>query len=209
MAAEAQLILEPATLRWLAERHPDWTQRELGSLSGSFGGLDEKWLKRLREADPNDVMGLHSRSRARKTPPLSFADQPLVVQRMLEIREALPENFQLIPGPEAILEYLHRDPLLQTAGVQLPRSQTPMWKILRTHGCIALDRQRKSRPQDRKEPGEDVQMDWQQMRRAFPLTSRTSHSTWSKSPMLWTQEPRSGSRESPTAMFMPKRSWRR
>ncbi len=116
MAAEAQLSVERATLRWLAEHHPDWAQRELAAYLGRSVDWMKKWLKRLREADPNDVMVLHFRSRARKTPPLSFADQPLVVQHMLEIREVPPENLQRIPGSEAILSYLHWDPLLQTAG---------------------------------------------------------------------------------------------
>ncbi len=159
MAAEAQLIMERATLRWLAERHPDWSQRELAaSLRRSVDWI-KKWLKRLREADPHDVTVLHSRSRARTTPPPSFANKPLVVQRILEIREAPPDNLQRIPGPEAILYYLHRDPLLQAAGVQLPRSQTTIWKILRTQGYIAQEHRRKSRPQDLKEPGEEVQLD--------------------------------------------------
>lgn len=159
MAAEAQLIAERATLRWLAEHHPDWTQRELATYLRRSVDWIKKWLKRLREADPHDVTVLHSRSRARKTPPPSLADQPLVVQRILEIREAPPDNLQRIPGPEAILYYLHRDPLLQTAGVQLPRSQTTIWKILRTQGYMAQEHRRKSRPQDLKEPGEEVQFD--------------------------------------------------
>jgi hypothetical protein len=164
MAAEAQLIVERATLRWLAEHHPDWTQRELAAYLRRSVDWIKKWLKRLREADPHDVTVLHSRSRARTTPPPSFADQPLVVQRILEIREAPPEDLQRIPGPEAILYDLHRDPLLQAAAVPLPRSPTTIWKILRTHGSISLNRRRKHRPQDLKEPGEEVQFDWQQMR---------------------------------------------
>jgi hypothetical protein len=164
MAAEAQLIVERATLRWLAEHHPDWTQRELAAYLHRSVDWIKKWLKRLHKADPNDVTVLHSRSRARKTPPPSLAGQPLVVQRILEIREAPPEDLQRLPGPEAILSYLSRDPLVQAAGVPLPRSPTTIWKILRSHGCIALDRRRKSRPQDLKDPGEEVQFDWQQMR---------------------------------------------
>jgi integrase-like protein len=56
-----------------------------------------------------------------------------------------------VPGPEAILYYLHRDPALQQVGVRLPRSQTTIWKILRQAGCIAQDR--------RRQPGEEVQFD--------------------------------------------------
>jgi len=80
-----------------------------------------KWLRRLRQADHADVLALHSYSRARHTPPASIASQPALVQRILEIRVAPPENLQRVPGPEAILYYLHRDPAFKQAGVRLPR----------------------------------------------------------------------------------------
>lgn len=64
-----------------------------------------------------------------------------------------------MPGPEAILYYLHRDPILKEAGLRLPRSQTPIWKILRQAGCIPQDRRRKTRPLERRKPGEEVQFD--------------------------------------------------
>ena len=80
-----------------------------------------KWLQRLRQADPDAVMALHSRSCARHTPPVAIASQPAVVQRMLEIRVQPLENLQRIPGPEALLYSVHRDPTLKAAGVRLPR----------------------------------------------------------------------------------------
>jgi hypothetical protein len=104
-------------------------------------------------------MVLHARSRARHTPPASIASQPAVVQRILEMRLAPPENLQRIPGPEAILYYLHHDPALKDAGLRLPRSQTPIWKILRQAGCIEADRRRKSKPLELRQPGEEVQLD--------------------------------------------------
>jgi hypothetical protein len=42
METEAQLIVERATLRWLSERYPDWTQPELASELGQIGGLGQK-----------------------------------------------------------------------------------------------------------------------------------------------------------------------
>jgi hypothetical protein len=80
-----------------------------------------KWLRRLHQANPADVMALHSRTPARHTPPASIASQPAVVSRILEIRLQPPENLQRIPGPEAILYFLHRDPALTAAGMRLPR----------------------------------------------------------------------------------------
>ena len=131
MLLEADLIAKRAALRWLAERHPHWTHQELADVLGMSRSWVRKWLQRLRQADPADVMALHSRSRARHTPPASIASQPAVVQRILEIRIDPPENLQRVPGPEAILYYLHRDPSLKQANLRLPRSQTPIWKILR------------------------------------------------------------------------------
>jgi hypothetical protein len=159
MLSEADLIAKRAALRWFAERHPYWTHQELADALGMSRPWVSKWLQRLRQADPGDVMTLHSRSRARHTPPASIASQPAVVQRILEIRTDPPENLQRVPGPEAILYYLHRDPSLIHADVRLPRSQTTIWKILRQLGCIEEDRRRKPRPLEPRQPGEEVQFD--------------------------------------------------
>src|SRR5712692_5414801 len=159
METEAQLIVKRASLRWLAQQHPDWTHQELATTLGKSLGWVKKWLKRLREATSDDVMALHARSRARKTPPASIAQQTLVVQRILEIRENPPENLHRVPGSEAIMYYLHRDAQLQKAGVRLPRSQTTVWKILRLFGCIASPPHRTSKPLSPKQPGEEAQSD--------------------------------------------------
>ena len=159
MESEAQLIVQRASLRWHAQQHPSWTQHELAIALGKSLAWVKKWLKRLRKAEPGDVMALHARARARKTPPVSIASQPAVVQRILEIRETPPENLHRVPGPEAILYYLHRDPAWQAAGLRLPRSQTSIWKILRTFGCIDQNHRRKPKPLERKQPGEEVQLD--------------------------------------------------
>ena len=159
MLLEADLIVKRATLRWLAQRHPQWTHQELATALQMSRSWVSKWLPRLRQADPQDVMALHARSRARHTPPASIASQLVVVQRILEIRIAPPENLQRVPGPEAILYYLQRDPFLTHAGVRLPRSQTSIWKILRQAGCIAQDRRRKPKPLELRQPGEEVQLD--------------------------------------------------
>ncbi len=71
METEAQLIMQRASLRWLAQQHPTWTQQELAMTLGKSLAWVKKWLKRLREAKPTDVMVLHARSRARKTPVLA------------------------------------------------------------------------------------------------------------------------------------------
>ncbi len=92
MLPEADLIAKRATLRWLVERHPQWTHQEVATALRMSRSWVSKWRKLLRQADPHDVMALHSRSRARHTPPASIARPPAVVQRILEIRAAPPEN---------------------------------------------------------------------------------------------------------------------
>jgi hypothetical protein len=159
MLSEADLVAKRAALRWLTQQHSAWTHQDLADALGMSHAWVSKWLRRLRQADPTDVMALHSRSRARHTPPASIASQPAVVQRILQIRVEPPENLQRVPGPEAILYYIHRDPTLQDAGVRLPRSQTTIWKILRQGGCIEQGHRRKPRPLERREPGEEVQLD--------------------------------------------------
>lgn len=159
MKTEAELIVQRARLRWLAQQHPTWTHLDLATALGQSLGWVKKWLKRLGEAKPTDVTILHARSRARKTPPACMASQTLLVQRILEMRFAPPENLQRVPGPEALVYYLHRDPALQKAGVRLPRSQTTVWKILRFFGCIAQEPRRKPQPLEPRAPGEEVQLD--------------------------------------------------
>ena len=108
MLSEAELIAKRATLRWLVQQHPEWTQQDLADALKMSRSWISKWLRRLRQADPANVMALHSRSRARHTPPFSIASQPAVVQRILQMREAPPENLQRVPGPEALLYFVHR-----------------------------------------------------------------------------------------------------
>jgi hypothetical protein len=159
MLSEAELIAKRAALRWLSQQHPEWTHQDLADALNMSRPWVSKWLRRLRQADPADVMALHSRSCARHSPPFAIASQPAVVQRILQIRVEPPENLQRVPGPEAILYFLHRDPTLKAAGVRLPRSQTTIWNILRQSGCIAQDRRRKPKPLELRQPGEEVQFD--------------------------------------------------
>ena len=69
----ADLVAKRAALRWLVRQHPEWTQQDLAdALKMSHSWVGE-WLRRLRQADAADVMALHSRSRARHSPPFSIA----------------------------------------------------------------------------------------------------------------------------------------
>src|SRR5262245_49391067 len=131
---EAQLISERAALRCLLRQHPEWTNAEFAQTLGLSVGWVKTWKKRLSQAPANDLQVLHSRSRARHTPPPP--PDPLLVKRIVAIREEPPDNLQRVPGPKAILYFLQRDATLQAQGVEVPRSTRTVWKILRSQGCI-------------------------------------------------------------------------
>ena len=155
---EAQWIADRAALRCLSRQHPAWTQMELATCLGRSVSWVKKWLKRLQEAPPDDLAILHSRSRARRTPPPP--PDLRIVQKIAEIRQNPPENLQRVPGPRAILYYLHRDASLQAAVIPVPRSTRTVWKILRKLGYILDAPERKRKPLELREPLEEVQMDF-------------------------------------------------
>jgi hypothetical protein len=119
----------------------------------------KKWRKRLQEGDPHNHELLCSHSRAHHAP--YFRWDPRVETRIVEMRLSPPEHLGRTPGPRALLYYLPRDPILQAAGVRLPRSSRTIWKLLRKNGCILLKPPRKRRPTEPREPLEEIQMDAQ------------------------------------------------
>jgi hypothetical protein len=109
------------------------------------------------EASPNDLSVLHARSRARLTP--FPPPDPAVVERIVQIRQAPPENLRRVPGSRTILYYLHRDAHLQAQDVNLPRSPRTIWKILHKEGLILAPPAARHKPLPPREPLEEVQMD--------------------------------------------------
>jgi len=138
--------------------HPEWTQKEYATFLHCSVGWVKKWKKRLQEAAPDDLSVLHSRSRARRTP--FPAPHPAVVERIVQIRQAPPENLQRVPGSRTILYYLHRDPELQAQGLHVPRSARTIWKILRQEGLILDPPAARHRPLPPREPRAVVQIDF-------------------------------------------------
>jgi hypothetical protein len=103
-----------------------------------------RWKKRFQEADPGDVTVLFSRSRAPHHHPPRLAQE--VVERIIEMRLAPPENLKRIPGPKALLSYLSRDEPLRLGRVRLPRSTRTVWQILDQSGLIERAEPRKRSP---------------------------------------------------------------
>lgn len=155
---EATWIAERSMLRHLLALHPTWSSAEVAKCLGRSASWVKKWRRRFHQAAPADQQVLRSRSRARHTPPPSTP--PEVVQRLLELRDQPPENLQRVPGPRALLYYLPRHTEGLPQGVRLPRSTKTIWKILRQHGRIAVDRRRRSKPLERPAPMQEIQLDF-------------------------------------------------
>jgi len=155
---EAEWIAKRATLRWLLHTHPEWTQKAYAAFLYCSVGWVKKWKKLLQEAAPDDLAVFHAHSRARRTP--FPAPHPAVVERIVQIRQAPPENLQRVPGSRTILYYLHRDPDLQAQGLRVPRSARTIWKILRQEGLILDPPAARHRPLPPREPLEEVQIEF-------------------------------------------------
>ena len=155
---EEQWYADRCRLRELLRAHPDWSKRQLAEHLGRSLGWVKEWRRRLQEAAPDDEAVLRGRSRARKHPPAQIS--AAVVARILELRDHPPANLQRVPGPRALLYYLHQDQELVAGGERLPRSTRTVWQILTQHGRIARRPQRPHEPLDRPPPLTAWQLDF-------------------------------------------------
>lgn len=155
---EEQWLADRQRLQHLLQTRPDWTRQDLADATSRSVGWVKKWTKRLRTAPPSDPSVLVSRSRARTTPPPRLSDP--VVARILEIRDQPPLNLGRIPGPKAILYYLHLDAATTLNGERLPRSSRTIWLVLHQHQRILLTPTRSRTPVERPEPLSDWQLDF-------------------------------------------------
>ena len=144
---EEQWYADRCRLREAQHAHPDWSKRRLADELGRSLGWVKKWRRRLR-----------GQPRARQHPPPPL--DPVVVERILAIRDAPPANLQRVPGPKAILYYLPQDVTLAERGARLPRSTRTVWRILRRHGRIARRTPHGHEPVDRPPPLTCWQLDW-------------------------------------------------
>src|SRR5438552_17165154 len=145
---EAVYYAARANLRRLLSQQPAWTRQQYAEAVGMSKGWVKKWVKRLREAPPEDQAVLHSQSRARKHPPERLSE--VVVDRLLQMRDQPPEGLRRTPGPKALLYYLPRDEQVQ--GERLPRSSRTIYHILQQAGRIAHRLPHVQEPQERPAP---------------------------------------------------------
>lgn len=147
---ESQHYVARAKLRELQQQYPEWTHQQMADAIGYSKDWVRKWRKRLREAPPGDEAVLWGQSRARKTLPSPL--EQCVIDRILEIRDHPPDNLRRVPGPRAILYYLHRDETWKASGVRLPRSTRTIWRILDQNGRIYHPPEIEHEPVERPEP---------------------------------------------------------
>ena len=117
---EEQWFVDRVRLRELLLANRQASKRQLAEEIGRSIGWVKQWRKRLLTAGLEDEDVLRGHSRAPLHPPETIRSE--VVHRILEIRDHPPENLRRIPGPRAILYYLHRDEALKASGVRLPSS---------------------------------------------------------------------------------------
>jgi hypothetical protein len=125
-------------LRLLHQQNPDWSQPRLAQTVHMSLAWVQKWLRIFAATSPTNELVIFGRSRARKKP-YSRLD-PLVVERILDIRDHPPDNLQRVPGPVAIRYYLKKDKILAAAHTNPPTSTATIWKVLAENGRIHTKR---------------------------------------------------------------------
>jgi transposase InsO family protein len=155
---DPQWMVDRTRLRSLHHKRPDWTLQDLADAIGRSRAWVKKWLKRLRGAPPDDQQVLASHSCARHTPPPGLS--PLVVDRILAIRDNPPAGLNRIPGPKAILYYLEQEATTTLLGERLPRSTRTVWRVLRQHQRIVSAPSRAHHPVERPQPMQSWQWDF-------------------------------------------------
>ncbi len=155
---EAVYYAARANLRRLLTQYPTWTRQQYAQAVGMSLGWVKKWIKRLREASPQDEAVLQGQSRARKHPAERISQR--VVDRILELRDQPPEGLGRTPGPKALMYYLPRDAHLAASGERLPRSSRTIYRILQQAGRIAHRLPHVQEAQERPAPMSHWQLDF-------------------------------------------------
>lgn len=163
---ETTWIIDRAQLRHLYQEHPDWGARRHSRFSRRSLTWIKKWLRRFREADPDDESVLHSRSRARQTSPRKVCQA--VVDRILAIRDEPPGKLRRTPGPKTIRYYLEQDWELRQQQAYIPRSTRTIWQILSQHGRIFQSSPPEHEPEERPEPMSEWGIDFKEVSTICP-----------------------------------------
>jgi len=116
----------------LLQQHPDWKPAQLVQATGMSESWVKDWRRRLRpylDAPFEDVyIILQGQPCRRKTPSTSLP--PEEVQRIVTLREQLPEHLHRVAGPRTIRTYLQRQEHVGEENYHLPAAST-IYRYLR------------------------------------------------------------------------------
>jgi transposase InsO family protein len=152
-----QWVCERGKLRRLLKDHPSWSTRQLVEATAHSQTWVKDWKSRFR-AHPDDDTILLGHSYAPHTAPPR--PNPVLVERILDLRSKLVEVLGRIPGPKTLLYYLTIDPLLQEKGITPPRSTSTIYKIMVRQGCYERPGLKKAPPKEPLEPLECIAFDF-------------------------------------------------
>jgi len=153
---EEQWIIDRSKLRKLMFTYPTWSNRQYAEAVGRCRKWVQKWKKRLKNTDSDDLSALQSHSRARKTPPQPY--HPDVINRILDLRDNPPDEVPRKLGPKPILYFLHQDEALKAH--RLPRSTSTIWAILDTHQRILRPVRSEHQPFEQPAPMDTWEIDF-------------------------------------------------
>lgn len=156
--AQVQWVADRSLLRTLKTSNPSRSLTQLALACDHSRSWVKKWLKRFKQAPPADEAVLYHRPSLPKTP--RPPTNPLLVERILELRQNPPANLKRIPGPKTLAYYLQSDPLLKEFGINPPRSTSTIWRILVNTGCIDRERVVQHEPLELPEPLECIAIDF-------------------------------------------------
>ena len=125
-------VCERGKLRTLIKDNPKWSSGKLAKASGHSKTWVKAWKPRLVASPDDDKVLLGRPPIPHKAPPLP---DPVLVERIVDLRTSLVEVIHRIPGPKTLLYYLGLDPILKAKGITPPRSTSTVYKIMVRQGC--------------------------------------------------------------------------
>jgi hypothetical protein len=132
---ETEWVIARVNLYQLWRKHPEWPAHHLATEVGRSERWVKKWRQRFQAVSVPNAGMFRSQSRAPKQSPKQVHRE--VIEKILQLRISLPEEYHRTAGGKLILSHLHHDELLKARGHWLPRSKATIYRILKAAGCLA------------------------------------------------------------------------
>ena len=160
MNDELKWQADRSLLRRLHHEHPEWNKVQLAQATGRCVAWVRRWLGRLAGTPLDDRVALASQSRRPKTTPTPTKTGPLVVERIVAIREEPPCKLGRTPGPRTIAYYLKQDSVLKAQGITPPSSSATIYAVLLKNGKMGRTRPHSHQPLELPPPLSSWQLDF-------------------------------------------------